>query len=151
MARGNTVIERARSSRALLDSTADEAEFLAKEADRLARRSATLAKAREFRAFAGLALRRKPGRLPRHEARAFARVVAESELSPWQLFDELLGALLDAYPEASPLDTLSWFGHRDPGSLRGDPELRPIIQGEENPAATLIARGPAGNSGGSQQ
>lgn len=110
-----------------------------------------LAKGRAFLKWAGLVRRRLPGPLPRTEAKAFARIARESELSPWELVDELVVALIDAHPEASPLDTLSWLGHRDPGSHRCDPALRPIIQGEENPGATAIARGQAGNSGGSQQ
>lgn len=104
----------------------------------------------------GLALRRKPGRRAKDAEAAYGKVVARSKLTPEQHVDALMAALMAAHPNASVLQICSWF---DPGFLsrespqcdpRCDSDARVIIQ-TNDPGATPIARGPAGNSGGSQQ
>jgi hypothetical protein len=70
--------------------------------------------AAELRKRLGLACRRSPGPLPHYEPRAYAKIIAGSELPPAEHVDALLGALVDAHPEASVLDVCSWF---DPGFL----------------------------------
>ena len=127
----------------------------------------------------GLALRRKPGRRTKDAEGAYLQVIERSGLTPAQHVDALMGALTTAHPEASVLEICSWFApgflkrelgdHYDAdarhleiapeeslkrwkkaGSERCDSEPRAIIQGND-PDATPIARGPAGNFGGSQQ
>ena len=80
----------------------------------------SLAKSAKLRKELGLANRRAPGRLPSSEAKAFARIVAETELTPDELISELHGALIDHHASASLLEMVGW---RDPG-IR-DRETRP--------------------------
>lgn len=70
--------------------------------------------AAELRKRLGLAIRRTPGPLPRSEAKAFARIAAETELSPVELVDTLADALLAAHPDVPFLEFCSWF---DPGII----------------------------------
>lgn len=127
------------------------------------RRRASNAAAAALRARLGLALRHKPGPMPRVEAKAFARVVERSELAPWELVDELLGALLDAHPEASIVEAASWLaglekeagyhygtGEKVNSAARVYSEQGAIIGGS-GLGATGIAPGPARNEGGSDR
>lgn len=142
-------------------------------------RKAAFAKAAALRKALGVAVRRKPGPLPKDEESAYRKVIAGSELTPEQHVEALMGALMAAHPEASVLEICSWF---DPGFLkrelgdhydtaaghiaspgrrlsktpdrkteeRCDSEQRAIIECSGF-GATGIAPSPAGNEGGSDR
>jgi hypothetical protein len=82
---------------------------------RTERRKSAFAKASALRKALGVAMRRKPGPLPKDVESAYGKVIAGSELTPEQHVDALMGALMTAHPEASILEICSWF---DPGFLK---------------------------------
>lgn len=111
--------------------------------ERIQRRRRGRAKAAAFRKAIGCSLRRVPGPLPSDERKTFARIVATSELSPRELLDELFFALCDQLQPSAP-EAASWLA-------RPEREAHGAIIQSDDPGATPIARGPAGNSGGSQR
>jgi len=104
-----------------------------------------LAKSAALRKRLGVTLRRRPGPLPQREHEAFARIVEQSELRPWELIDELLGVLLERFPAVPVSEAARWLA-----APTQEDSARAII-GDSGREALAGAPDPARTEGGSDR